>query len=295
MKLSDRIYVMKDGEIVDVVAGEKAEVEAIQHKMVGRDIDKEYYREQKQRPYDAERVMLSLRGLSLGRRYQDISFDVHAGEVVCLVGAEGSGREAVLRTMFGLETPDAGEVSVKGAPVRQFSSQRAASLGLGYVPRERKVEGIIGGMNVFENITLSQLERYSSAGVLHIGKEKETARHWVEKLSIKAPDIGRDCGGLSGGNQQKVVLAKWRSCGSDIILLDHPTRGLDIGAKEDVYEMIREMSAQGVGIILVPDTLEEAIGMAHTIHVFKDGRIQKTFQGEPGAKPSLYDLVHYMI
>ena len=295
LELSDRVYVLKDGEVVDVVEGSAAKTEDIQHKMVGRDIDKEYYREDKQRPCDETRVMLSLRGLSQGRRYRDISLDVHAGEVVCLVGAEGSGREAVLRAIFGLEAPESGRLEVKGEEIRRFSASDSAARGIGYVPRERKVEGIIGGLNVFENITLPQMERYSSGGVLHIEREKQTAREWVEKLSIKVPNVERDCGGLSGGNQQKVVLAKWRSCGADVMLLDHPTRGLDIGAKEDVYEMIREMCAQGVGVVLVPDTLEEAIGMGHCIHVFKDGAIAKSFRATPGEKPSMYDLLHYMI
>ena len=114
-------------------------------------------------------------------------------------------------------------------------------------------------------------------------------------MGIKTPSENKDCGGLSGGNQQKVVLAKWRSGGSDIMLLDHPTRGLDIGAKEDVYEMVREMSDAGVGIILVADTLEEAIGLSHTIIVLKDGEVQTRFDGGIDAKPSLYDLVHHMI
>ena len=121
------------------------------------------------------------------------------------------------------------------------------------------------------------------------------AREWIGKLSIKASSEYVDCGNLSGGNQQKVVLAKWRSGGSDIMLLDHPTRGLDIGAKEDVYEMIRDMSDAGVGIILVADTLEEAIGLSHTILVMKDGRIQKRFDSSAGRKPALVDLLQHMI
>lgn len=295
LELSDRIYVMKDGEVVDVVAREVADVESIQHKMVGRNVDKEYYREQKQKPYDTGSPLVSLQDVSLGKKYQSISFDVHKGEVLCLVGTEGSGREAILRTIFGLDTPDAGSVSLKGERVRSFSAQAGVSKGVGYVPRERKVEGIVGGMNVYENITLSQMGRYSKGGVLRIGEEKALAREWISKLAIKTPSEFKDCGGLSGGNQQKVVLAKWRSGGSDIILLDHPTRGLDIGAKEDVYDMVRSMSADGVGIVLVADTLEEAIGLSHTIIVLKDGEMQKRFDGAPGSKPSLFDLVHYMI
>ena len=150
-------------------------------------------------------------------------------------------------------------------------------------------------MNVYENMTLSQMGNYSSAGMLRVGEERALARDWIKRLGIKTPNEQKDCGGLSGGNQQKVVLAKWRSGGSDVILLDHPTRGLDIGAKEDVYEMIREMCDAGVGIVLVADTLEEAIGLSHTILVLKDGEFQKRFDGTPGAKPSLYDLVHHMI
>jgi len=150
-------------------------------------------------------------------------------------------------------------------------------------------------MTVYENMTLSQMGRYARAGVLNVAAEKALARDWIARLSIKAHSEYADCGNLSGGNQQKVVLSKWRSGGSDIMLLDHPTRGLDIGAKEDVYEMIRDMSDDGIGVILVADTLEEAIGLSHNIIVLKDGVIQQRFECKPGAKPTLYDLLHYMI
>lgn len=295
LDLSDRIYVMKDGEIVEVVSHKEADIDSIQHKMVGRDVDKEYYREQKQKPYNASEVLLSFDNVSLGARYKEISFDLHPGEVLCLVGTEGSGREAILRTVFGLETPDSGTVTIKNEQVWHFTAEGGVWRGVGYVPRERKIEGIVGGMNVYENMTLSQMQNFSRAGTLFENSERAFAREWIKRLGIKTPSENKDCGGLSGGNQQKVVLAKWRSGGSDIILLDHPTRGLDIGAKEDVYEMIREMCDAGVGVLLVADTLEEAIGLSHTILVIKDGEFQKRFDGTPGSKPSLYDLLHHMI
>lgn len=295
LALSDRIYVMKDGEVVDVVTRDEAKVDVIQRKMVGRDVDKQYYREQKQHPYDSSKVLVRFDRVSVAGKYSDISFDLHPGEVLCLVGTEGSGREAVLRTVFGLEKPSAGTVEVKGNSFNRANAQEAVARGVGYVPRERKVEGIVNGMNVYENMTLSQMGNYASHGILQTGKEKALAEDWIKRLAIKTPDVYKDCGGLSGGNQQKVVLAKWRSGGSDIFLLDHPTRGLDIGAKEDVYDMIREMCDDGAGIILVADTLEEAIGLSHTILVIKDGEFQKRFDGSPGDKPSLYDLVHHMI
>jgi ribose transport system ATP-binding protein len=295
MDLSDRIYVMKDGQVVDVVTRGSATVEQIQHKMVGRNVDREYYREQRQKPYDASKVLLEMKGVSLPGRVRDISLKLRAGEVLCLVGTEGSGREAILRTIYGMRTPVRGTVTIKDRQIEAFTPQAAVAAGVGYVPRERKIEGIVAGMNVYENMTLSQLGRHSSAGVLNIAGEKALARDWIGRLKVKAHSEYADCGNLSGGNQQKVVLAKWRSGGSDIMLLDHPTRGLDIGAKEDVYEMIRDMSADGVGIVLVADTLEEAIGLSHTIVVVKDGEIQKQFDCVPGSKPSLFDLLHHMI
>ena len=294
LELSDRIYVMKDGAVVDVVTQDAADVNAIQHKMVGRGIDKEYYREQKQRPHGDE-VLVTFDAVSQGRRFRDISFQLHRGEVLCLVGTEGSGREAILRTLYGLEAPSSGRITIKGETITRFSARDGVRRGVGYLPRERKIEGIVAGMNVYENMTLSQMQNFARSGVLRQGEERALARKWIERLGIKTPDVYKDCGGLSGGNQQKVVLAKWRSGGSDIMLLDHPTRGLDIGAKEDVYEMIREMSDAGMGIVLVADTLEEAIGLSHTILVIKDGVFQKRFDGRPGSKPSPYDLVHHMI
>ncbi|MBY6116939.1 sugar ABC transporter ATP-binding protein [Mameliella alba] len=293
LELSDRVYVMKDGEVVDVVEHDNAQVDAIQHKMVGRDVDKEYYREQKQKPH-GEEVLVRFESVSVEGKYSNVSFDLHRGEVLCLVGTEGSGREAILRTIFGLEKPTGGTVVIKDQTANRLNAQGSVAAGVGYVPRERKIEGIVGGMNVYENMTLSQMRNYSGGGVLRIGEEKALAEDWVKRLKIKTPNVYKDCGGLSGGNQQKVVLAKWRSGGSDIILLDHPTRGLDIGAKEDVYDMVREMCDDGAGIILVADTLEEAIGLSHTIHVLKDGETQQVFHGRPGDKPSLYDLVHHM-
>jgi ribose transport system ATP-binding protein len=295
MDLSDRIYVMKDGAVVDVVDRGQKTVEQIQHKMVGRNVDKEYYREPRQKPYDVARELAKLENVDLAGRVRDINLTLHAGEVLCLVGTEGSGREAILRTMYGMRSPIRGTITIKGKPANVMSPKSAVELGVGYVPRERKIEGIVGGMNVYENMTLSQMGRHSTAGVLWIAGERALAKDWIAKLSIKASSELADCGNLSGGNQQKVVLAKWRSGGSDIMLLDHPTRGLDIGAKEDVYDMIRDMSDAGVGIVLVADTLEEAIGLSHTIIVVKDGAIQKQFNCNAGVKPSLFDLLHYMI
>lgn len=295
MEISDRIYVMKDGEVVEVVARGTATPEQIQHKMVGRAIDRDYYQEPRQNAPDTGRALLQLEGVGLAGRISDISLALHPGEVLCLVGTEGSGREAILRAIFGLQPPDTGRILLRGRPVARHSPQTAVAAGVGYVPRERKIEGILAGLSVSENMTLSQLGRYSRAGIVDLAAERRLARDWIARLSIKTPSERADCATLSGGNQQKVVLAKWRSAGSDILLLDHPTRGLDIGAKQDVYGMIRDMCDDGVGVVLVADTLEEAIGLAHTIIVLRDGVIRARFDCAPGHKPTPYDLLHAMI
>ncbi len=294
IELSDRIYVMKDGAVVDVVNASDAVVENIQHKMVGRHVDAAYYQETRQVPYDASRPLVEVQGISRAGHYRDISFSLRAGEVLALVGTESSGREDILHAIYGMERPHLGRIRVKGS-AGPASAAEAVTMGLAYVPRERKIEGIAAGMSVSENMTLSQLGRYSRFGMLATGAERSLAKEWIGKLSIKAYSEKADCGRLSGGNQQKVVLAKWRSTGSDIVILDHPTRGLDIGAKEDVYEMVRDMSADGCGIILVADTLEEAIGLSHTILVLKDGEITQRFDAAAGAKPTLFDLIHHMV
>ncbi len=295
IEISDRIYVMKDGEVVDHVKREEAVIENIQHKMVGREISKAYYREEKQLPC-AEEVLVEASNLGHAGKYEGINFKLRRGEVLALVGVEGSGGEEIMRSVFGLEKPDQGELKIKGRAVRRgsFNAAKAVRQGVGYIPRERKTEGIVGAMSVAENMTLSQLRRYNRASVLRKGQERATAQDWVKRLEIKCPSVDAMAGKLSGGNQQKVVISKWRSGGSDVILLDHPTRGVDVGAKEHIYEVIREMCADGCGVLLMADTLEEAIGLSHTIAVLKDGRIQTVFDCQPGNKPSLFDLVHHM-
>lgn len=295
LELSDRVYIMKDGEIVGEASKDSATIEDIQRKMVGRDIDNEYYREHQQHPYDTDTVLLEMENISIAGKYTGVSLKLRAGEVLTLVGTEGSGREAIVRTIFGMETPDQGTYTLRGQQIKLFDAHRASHNKIGYVPRERKIEGVVGGMSVFENMTLSQMDNYSTYTVLDVKKERSLARQWIDTLSIKTPNENALLDTLSGGNQQKVVLSKWRSGGAEIMLLDHPTRGLDIGAKEDVYHMVRSMSADGVGVVLIADTLEEAIGLSHSILVLKDGVPQKFFECPVGNKPSLYDLLHYMV
>jgi len=163
------------------------------------------------------------------------------------------------------------------------------------VPRERRIEGLVMFLSIAENITLADLKSVMRNGAISYARERELASDWIRRLRIKAtgPDVA--CRKLSGGNQQKVVLARWMTAGSRVLILDHPTRGLDVGAKEEVYDLIRDLSAQGVAILLISDTLEETIGLSHRVLVMRDGEITARYEASPGNKPDQVDLVKAMV
>ena len=257
--------------------------------MVGRAVDKEYYRERRQKPFDAAKVLMELEDVRCRAACRISPSRLHAGEVLCLVGAEGSGREAIVRAIYGMITPDRRHREDQGQDrCRRFHPAHAAEAGVGYVPRERKVEGIVSGMNVYENMTLSQQSHYSHGGrSRHRAEEKALARDWItQTLDQGQSSEYADCGNLSGGNQQKVVLAKvafWR-------LRHHAARPSRRAASTSApRKTSTKWSATcrdaGVGILLVADTFEEAIGLSHTIIVVKDGSIQKRFDTTPAASP----------
>jgi ribose transport system ATP-binding protein len=294
LALSDRVYVMKDGKVVAELPAAGADAHQLHELMVGRGRQAEYYRESKQRPHRAK-VLLAAENLSRAGAYREVDLALHEGEILGIAGVLGSGREALCRTLFGFEQPDAGRILVDGAPVRLSSPSIAAAHGIGYVPRERRTEGLVLFLSIAANVTLASLERVVRAGLIDHRREKRLARSWVDKLRVRAPGIQALCLNLSGGNQQKVVLAKWLNARSRTLILDHPTRGLDVGAKEEVYELIRALSDDGIGIILTADTLEETIGLSHTILVMRDGVVTRRFDAGPGRKPEQVELIEHMV
>jgi ribose transport system ATP-binding protein len=262
--------------------------------MVGRGRQSEYYRESRQQPYRYD-VLLAAEDLCLDGQYRDVSLELHAGEILGIAGVIGSGREGVCRTLFGFEQPNAGRLLLGGQAVRLASPADAVDHGIGYVPRERRTEGLVLFLSVTANTTLASLESVERGGLIDHRKERRLAERWVERLRIRTPNVDALCLNLSGGNQQKVVLAKWLNARARIIILDHPTRGLDVGAKEEVYELVRALSDQGIGVILTADTLEETIGLSHTILVMRDGVITERFDAAPGHKPEQIQLIEHMV
>jgi ribose transport system ATP-binding protein len=262
--------------------------------MVGRSLQAEYYREPLQRPF-GEAVLVEASDLRLGQAYRGISFRLHAGEILGVAGVIGSGREELTRTLAGFAPHDGGRLVVGGREVRFATPAEAVDCGIGYIPRERRVEGLVLFLPVAANITLADLGHLTRHGIIDAREERRLATAWVQRLNIRTPGIQTLCLNLSGGNQQKVVLAKWLNAKARVLILDHPTRGLDVGAKEEVYELVRAVTAEGVAVVLTSDTLEETIGLSHTVLVMRDGAITHRADAMPGANPAQVDLIGHMV
>ncbi len=294
LHLSDRIYVMKDGAVVADLVAADADVNTLHHLMVGRSLQSDYYREPLQKPYRDE-VVLEVDGLSLGHAYKNITFKLHAGEILGIAGVIGSGREELARTLVGFAPHSSGCLRVFNRDVHLMSPAEAVDMGIGYIPRERRVEGLVLFLPVAANITLAGLEKLTRHGLINAREERRLATSWVKRLRIRTPGINTLCLNLSGGNQQKVVLAKWLNANVRILILDHPTRGLDVGAKEEVYELVRAVTSEGVAVILTSDTLEETIGLSHSLLVMRDGEITYLADSKPGNKPSQIEIIGHMV
>lgn len=294
LALSDRIYVMKDGAVVADLMAADANIPKLHHLMVGRSLQAEYYREPLQKPFKEE-VVLELDNLSLGNAYKNVSFKLHSGEILGIAGVIGSGREELARTLAGFAPQNSGTIRIDSRNVRFLSPAEAVDAGIGYIPRERRVEGLVLFLSVAANITLADLENLTHCGLINAREESLIATNWVNRLKIRTPDIKTLCLNLSGGNQQKVVLAKWLNAKAKILVLDHPTRGLDVGAKEEVYELIRTVTSEGVAVILTSDTLEETIGLSHSLLMMRDGEITQIMSANPGHKPSQIDLIRHIV
>jgi ribose transport system ATP-binding protein len=294
LELSDRIYVMKDGRVVGHMQAGSTTVPQLHQMMVGRDRHAEYYRESRQLP-PKEEIVMQASGLSVNGAYRDVDFVLRKGEVLGIAGVVGSGREELTRTLFGFVPQTSGTLQIDGQEVRLTVPSQAADHGVGYIPRERRTEGLVLSLPIAVNMTLSSLPVSRITGAISLTRERQLARKWVDKLHIRTPTVEALCLNLSGGNQQKVVLAKWMNARAHILIFDHPTRGLDVGAKEEVYELIRDLSGEGAAIILTADTLEETIGLCHSILVMRDGQVTARFDASPGQKPSQIDLIRHMV
>lgn len=294
LEVTDRVYVFKDGKNVAEMATKETNVSQIHQLMVGRELKGEYYRQGKQAK-PAENVVLSVENLGMKGTYKDVNFELHKGEIIGFAGVLGSGRESVCRAIAGVEKPDSGVIRINGKPLALGSTSASIRAGVGYVPQDRGGEGLVLYLSIGPNITLPDMSSVLRKGLISHKVEHDLAVSWINRMAIKTPGPNALCLNLSGGNQQKVVLSKWLATKVKVIVLDHPTRGVDVGAKEEVYELIRDLANQGLSFLLLADTLEETIGLSNVIYTMKDGEITHRFDAPPDGKPLPVDLIEYMM
>lgn len=270
-KITDRVTVMRDGEYVGTNDTAKITKEDIINMMVGR-IIYEKPKEKSNVPDDAE-VVLEVSGLNAGKLVKDVSFRLRRGEILGFAGLMGAGRTETARAIFGADEIQSGVIKVNGRPVQITNPMSAVAHGIGYLSEDRKRYGLATGLSVTENALMSSYDRYESGLFIHADKVREITDEYVEKLSIKTPSIDQLLKNLSGGNQQKVVIAKWLINDAEILIFDEPTRGIDVGAKSEIYTLMNELTAQGKSIIMISSELPEVLRMSDRIVVMCEGRV----------------------
>jgi rhamnose transport system ATP-binding protein len=268
--LADRITVLRDGESVGTFDAKDLAKERLIHLMVGRQLETVF----PVRTSQVGAAVLEVHDLSnYSRGVHQISFTLHCGEVLGVAGLVGAGRTQLAETLFGLTPCDSGLIRIEGVSVRVESPQQAVRLGLAYVPEDRRKHGVIMDLSVGQNTTLSSLKKISRAGFLQPREEFRAAEKYRSRFQIKADSVLTPVQELSGGNQQKVAIARWLMTQPRVLILDEPTQGVDIGAKAEIYAAIRELAAGGLAILLISSEMPEVIGMSDRILVMREGRI----------------------
>src|SRR5258708_23433071 len=266
-QVGDRISVLRDGRSSGTIRRQGLLGDEVIQMMVGRSIDDMYPRSH--RPTDD--VLLAVENLRLLPGTPPLSLTVHRGEVVGISGLVGSGRTELLKTIFGARRLLSGRIVYTGSKINGWRPGRLVRAGMAYLSEDRKPEGLIRAMTMRENVTLASLFRLFRFGMISQQKESEAARRWVQKLRIVARSVEQTVGTLSGGNQQRTVFAKWRAAEPQLLLLDEPTRGIDVNANSQIYKMIDEIAAQGLGVLMVSSDLPELIGMTAPLYLITRG------------------------
>jgi len=267
--IGDRITVLRDGKWISSTPRAEVRTEQIIRDMVGRKVEDFFAKKAVER---GDRLM-TVKGLSRVTAFSDVNFDIYHGEVLGFAGLVGARRTDVGLALFGVEPADEGEIVFDGKPVRIRTPEDAVRLGISYVTEDRRKLGLTMPMSVASNISLPTLRRYlNKLGIINRGAETATAEDFRNRLTIRTPSVKAEVGRLSGGNQQKVLLGKWLNVQPKLLILDEPTRGIDVGAKSDVHHMISDLAAQGLAIILISSDLPEVLAMSDRVLVMREGR-----------------------
>ena len=287
-RISDRVTVMRDGEYVGTVGAKETPISQIISMMVGRTLTDEVVSIP---DLTGAEVALEVKGLNRGREIRDVSFSLKKGEVLGFAGLMGAGRTEVARAIFGADPRDSGEITVHGRKVEIRSPVDAVRAGIGYLSEDRKHFGLALGMDVADNVALASMHRFTGGlGQVRDEAMRNTARDFIRSLGIRTPSERQEVRLLSGGNQQKVVIAKWLLRNCDILIFDEPTRGIDIGAKSEIYKLLADLAAEGKAIIVISSELPEILRVSHRIAVMCEGRLTGTLPG--GAGTTQEDIMH---
>jgi ribose transport system ATP-binding protein len=278
LSVCDAITVMRDGRIVRTGQAGEETPQSLVKAMIGRELALEYPRRM---PAPAESsVVLEARGINRAAVLHDVSLSIRAGEIVGLAGLVGSGRTEVARALFGADRIDSGEILLDGAPIHIRGPRQAARHGIVMLPESRKEQGLVMLRPVRENLTLATLDRVANAGVVNRRRERKRTDELVSEYDIRAPSGDAPVGTLSGGNQQKTLFAKWLVRTPRVLIADEPTRGVDIGAKRQIHELIGRLAHGGMAVLLISSELEEVLGLAHRVLVLRRGQIVAEYGSE---------------
>ena len=285
--LSDRITVLRDGAYRGTLTTADTDEDEVTRLMIGRSLDLS----RDTAEHSLGEVVLEVRDLSCAPLFKKISFSVRAGEVVGFYGLVGAGRTEIAETLFGLRSPDSGEILVDGSPVQINSPADAIKLGISLVPENRKEQGLVLSMNCRDNMTLPQVQNLTTGPFVSSGAEIAIFDKYRDKLEIKTPSWRQTTRVLSGGNQQKIVIGKWLSMHPRVLIVDEPTRGIDVGSKSEIHMLLRALAAQGYAVIVISSEMPEVLRVADRIVAMYSGRIMREFTAEQVTEDSLVQAI----
>lgn len=281
--LCDRITVLRDGAYVSTDPTADLTTDGLVRRMVGRDVETLFPKQDS----EVGEVVLEVDGLTRAGFFVDVGFEVRAGEIVALAGLVGAGRSEVIRAVFGIDDYDTGSVRIAGSVMPAHRPGAAMAAGMALVPEDRRQEGLVMDLSIERNLTLTQRWALARMGLLRRADEHHLATAWAQRLEVKARSLADAVHTLSGGNQQKVVLAKWLSTEPSLLIVDEPTRGIDVGTKAEVHRLLSELAADGLAVLMVSSELPEVLGMADRVLVMHEGRITASLDREDATEESI--------
>lgn len=284
-QIADKVVVLRDGELVGELQADEIDKNRIIHLMVGREVNEIFAR----RDSTIGDVVLEVDNLCCGF-VQNVSFKLHAGEVLGFSGLVGAGRSEIMRALFGVDKKDAGRVFIDGKEATIHSAVDAVRHRIGFLPEDRKEQGLILNMNIVQNTTLAYLKALKKGLFIQQKEEKKLTHSFIKSLDIRTPSELQLARNLSGGNQQKVVIAKWMCTGPKILILDEPTRGIDVGAKKEIYDLINQLAQEGVALILISSELTEVLGLSDRILVMHEGAVKGEIKGEEATQEKIMQM-----